>query len=59
MSAPSKANTGKPDNLARVMANHQPGTEPRQVLELRFDGVAGCLRTPQEEAAGSFLFERS
>jgi hypothetical protein len=28
MSAPSKANTGKPDNLARVMANHQPGTEP-------------------------------
>jgi hypothetical protein len=53
MSAPSKANTGKPDNLARVMTNPQPGTEPRQVLELRFDGVAGCLRTPQEEAAGS------
>jgi hypothetical protein len=28
MSAPSKANMCKPDNPARVKANHQPGTEP-------------------------------
>jgi len=28
MSVPSKANIGKPDNLARVRVNHQPGTEP-------------------------------
>jgi len=28
MSVPSKANIGKPDNLARVRVNHRPGTEP-------------------------------
>ena len=28
LSVPRKANTGKPDNLARVRVNHQPGTEP-------------------------------
>jgi hypothetical protein len=27
MSAPSKANVGKPDNLARLKINHQAGTE--------------------------------
>jgi len=28
MSVPSKANIGKPDNPARVAANHRHGTEP-------------------------------
>jgi len=28
MSAPSKANISKPDNPARVAANHRHGTEP-------------------------------
>jgi hypothetical protein len=28
MSAPSKANAGKPDNPARVKVSHQPGTDP-------------------------------
>jgi hypothetical protein len=55
MTAPSKANTGKSDNLARVMTNPQPGTEPRQLLDLRFDGVAGCLRTPQGGSSRQFL----
>ena len=39
----------------RVFPGYKRTRNGRQVLELRFDGVAGCLRTPQGGSSRQFL----
>jgi DNA (cytosine-5)-methyltransferase 1 len=39
----------------RVLPGYKRIRNGRQVLELRFDGVAGCLRTPQGGSSRQFL----
>ena len=42
-------------NVKSVFPGYKRMRHGRQVLELRFDGVAGCLRTPEGGSSRQFL----